>query len=370
MVGLAPAVTRSRDFHESENSESRQSVFRQYNRFGIQCPASSTRMAIKNASLIRRLAASWFGDLVAAVDEKDVIHVWSLESFSKLCEVQTFPKAPGVSVSLNRESSVVYAGSWYAGGAMAYSLSESRELWKRRDLRRFSGISAGGYDSDLYCWFDGKASLRLDPATGKTVEKLRGVREFYCSSLNPVLLSGRRELHFGPKPTITRFKVPRTTFAVLDVAFAPDCVAVTESGGPVRCFSLVTGTERWRHTPAPGVHFIELSYCASLDLFVGVEWPYKTGGNHRLVSLARISGATTLIAGLAPSLDFEFCRSGTLLISSEGDIVDVVSGRKIRRLEFPREEYEKPQFPSWKERMRAGTPEQRELARLLGPSDP
>src|SRR5678816_4368279 len=123
-------------------------------------------MAMKNASVIRHLAASWSGDLVAAVDEKDVIHVWSLESFSKLCEVQTFPKAPGVSVSLSRESSVVYAGSWYAGGAMAYSLSESRELWKRRDLRRFSGILAGGYDSDLYCWFDGKASLRLDPATG------------------------------------------------------------------------------------------------------------------------------------------------------------------------------------------------------------
>jgi outer membrane protein assembly factor BamB len=324
-------------------------------------------MAMVTQSLIRELASSWSGTSVAGVDHHDVVHVWSLDSFSKLCDIPTFPKEPYVHISLNRDSSIVYAGSWGAGGIMAYSVSESRELWRRKELRPFWGISVAGFDSGLYCRLDHSASLRLDPATGQTIEKMRGVGEVFSSSDQSVCLFERRQLHVGPRPGITRFKVPRTTFAVLDTAFSTDCVAVTESGGPVRCFDLDKGTECWRHTPAPGFHFIHLAFCESLGLFVGVEWAYRAGGELRLVSLARNSGASTIIADLPGARDFKFCRSGSLLLSSEGDLVDVTSGKELRRLGFPTEEYEEPEFPSWEERMQTGTPEQRELARLLGP---
>jgi hypothetical protein len=321
-------------------------------------------MPTRNASLIQHFATS--GETIAAVDANDTIHVWSLASYTKLCEVTPFSKAPGIRLALSRDGGTLYAGSWYAGGAIGYSLSEFRELWRRKDLVRFSSITADGWEGGLYCCFDGRASIRLDPATGQTVEKLRGLREIYAGPQEDCYLVGRKHLDIVSKPTITRFTIPRLTFAVLAVAFAPDCVAVSESGGPIRCLSLKTGAENWRHTPESGVHLTDLAFCQSLDLFVGIEWAYKSDGIQRLVSLTRSSGDRAIIGDVAEASDLIFCASGNLLVSSEGDVVEVNSGRVLRRLDFPREDYEEPDFPSREERLRTGTPEQRELARLLG----
>lgn len=317
-----------------------------------------------NASLIRQLATS--GEIVAAVDANDTIHVWSIASYTKLCEVTPFPKAPGIRVALSRDGGTLYAGSWYAGGVIGYSLSEFRELWRRKDLVRFSSITADGWDGGLYCCFDGRASIRLDPPNGQTAEKLRGVKEIYASSHGDCYLVGGKHLDIVSKPTITRFAIPRLTFAVLAVAFAPDCVALSESGGPIRCLSLETGAENWRHMPEPGVHLTDLAFCESLNLFVGIEWAYKSGGLHRLVSLTKSAGARAIIGDVPEASDQIFVASGNLLVNSEGHVIEVNSGKVLRRLNFPREEYEEPEFPSREERLRAGTPKQQELARLLG----
>lgn len=324
-------------------------------------------MPIRNVSMIRHLVAS--GVTVAAVDAIDTVHVWCVDSCKKLCEVPTFPKAPGIRVAFGRGCSTLYAGSWYAGGAMCYSLSESRQLWRRKELVRFSDITADGWDCGLYCCFDGRASVRLDPATGQTVERLAGLKEVYSSPIGDWYLVGRRTLDIVSDPTATRYRIPRTTFAILGVAFAPDRVAVSESGGPVRCFSLKTGKEKWRHVPVSGVHLIDVTFCEALDVFIGVEWAYKSGGASRLVSLTRTSGSHGYIGDLPEASDGTFCSSGNLLVNSEGDVVEVASAKVLHRLDFPREEYEDPEFPTWEERMRTGTPEQRELARLLGPPE-
>ena len=327
-------------------------------------------MAIQNISLIKRLAASWSGGVVAAVDAKDSIHIWNVESFTKIGEVFTFPKAPDVRLALSQDGALLFAGSWYAGGAMAYGVFQGREMWRRKDLRRFHGLCAVGPSAHLYCWCDGKATLRLDPASGQTVERLPGAGEVYSSPLQNLILLAGRKLQFGSESALDRFQAARTTFAVLDVAFGPECLAVSESNGPVRCFSIKTGAELWRHTPPAGNHLIHLSYCAPLDLFVGVDWAYQAGGEYHLIHLSRASGAISRISDLVSARDIAFCRSGLTLINSEGDVIDAASGRAIRRLDFPREHFDEPEFPSREERMRSGTKEQRELARLLGPPDP
>lgn len=321
-------------------------------------------MPIINASLIKHLTAS--GATLAAVDANDTIHVWSLKTFTKLCELTPFSKTPGIRVALSRDGSTLYAGSWYAGGAIGYSLSENRELWRRKDLVRFSSIAADGWDGGLYCCFEGRASIRLDPATGQTLEAFRGLKEIYASPQGHRYLVGRKHFDIVSKASIKRFAIPRLTFAVLAVAFASDCVALSESGGPIRCLNLETGAENWRHTPEPGVHFTNLAFCESLDLFVGIEWAYKSGGVHRLVGLTRIAGSCAIIGDFAEASDQTFAASGNLLVNSEGDVIEVKSGKILRRLAFPREEYEEPDFPSREERLRTGTPEQQELARLLG----
>jgi hypothetical protein len=333
-------------------------------------PAALTPMAIENISLIHHLTASCSGSVVAAVDVKDSIHLWNVEAFTKIREVDTFVRAPDVRVALSADGALLFAGSWYAGGAMAYAVFEGREVWRRKDLRRFHGLSAEGPRAHLYCYLDRKATLRLDPASGETVERLRWAGEVYCSPLQDLILLVGRNLRFGPESAPDKLRAPRTTFAVLDVAFGIESLAVSESTGPVRCFSLKTGAEIWRHTPSAGNHLINLSYCAPLDVFVGVNWAYKTGGEHNLVHLSRTTGAISQISDLPPARRMAFCRSGLTLVNSEGDVIDAASGRVIRRLDFPREEFDEPEFPSWEERMRSGTKEQQEFARLLGPPDP
>lgn len=332
--------------------------------------SGKTRKSFTEISLIKSLAASWSSNLIAAVDVKDTIHIWNVESFTKLGEVPSFPKAPDVRVALSGGAEFLYAGSWYAGGVMAYAISEGCELWRRADLRRFQGLCAEGPSSHLYCWFDSKATLRLDPTSGKTIGRLPGAGEVYLNPFGGLILLAGGDLCFGPQSSTEKFRVPRTTFAVLDVAFGPDCVAVSESAGPVRCFSAETGAELWRHTPCAGRHLIHLSFHASLDVFAGIEWAYQAGGDCRLIHLSRASGAISCIADITPARDISFCRNGSILINSAGDVIDVSSGTTIHRLDFPREEFDEAEFPSWEERLRAGTPAQRELARLLGPPNP
>jgi hypothetical protein len=54
--------------------------------------------------------------------------------------------------------------------------------------------------------------------------------------------------------------VPRLTFAVLDAAFSPNALCITEACGVVRCIDLGLGLERWRYVPPQSDHLTFLRF--------------------------------------------------------------------------------------------------------------
>ena len=59
-----------------------------------------------------------------------------------------------------------------------------------------------------------------------------------------------------------------------------------------------------------------------------------------MVSLNKSSGAHTSVAEVANPQDQTFCASGSLLLNSEGDVIEVATVRTLRRLNFLYEQYE------------------------------
>ena len=263
-----------------------------------------------------------------------------------------------------------FVGSYYAGGALGYSISERREIWRRKDLRRFVSLTSHPYEPFIFCSFERQTSLQLDSRTGSTLKQLRGVKEVYASPFEPLLIFGCRDLRIGKSLEEAKIQISRTTFAILDIAFSKKFVVLSESGGDVRALDLSSGKEIWRHEPTKGVHVLHLSFCPEGKVFVGVDWAYlKKGGDCRLLHFDADTGRCKVVAQIEPAVDFAFCLKGKRLVSSAGAVLDSASGKMIRDLEFPCEKYEEPQFPSWDERIKSGTSAQRELARLLGPPE-
>lgn len=327
-------------------------------------------MPMTSVSSIKSVSGSFAVPIVVAVVANDDVQLWDIENSLRLDQVATFSKTPGVMASLSSDGKMFFAGSYYAGGGMGYSISERREVWRRKDLRRFSSLTSHPFEPSIFCSFDRKPSLQLDSHTGATLNRLHGVKEVYASPFEPLLIFGSRDLRIGKSLERANIRIPRTTFAVLDIAFARNLVAVSESGGLVRCFDLSSGKEVWRYEPTQGVHVLHVSFCPKVNVFVGVDWAYtKKKGDCRLLHFDADTGRCKVLTRLESALDFAFCLEGLRLVNSEGAVIDTSTGKLVRKLAFAREEYEEPRFPSWDERIRSGTPAQRELARLLGPPE-
>ena len=71
--------------------------------------------------------------------------------------------------------------------------------------------------------------------------------------------------------------MPKLSFAVLDAAFSPDALCLTEAAGVVRCVDLELGIERWRYVPPKSHHLIFLSYNHADHSFYGTQWMYESG---------------------------------------------------------------------------------------------
>jgi hypothetical protein len=124
----------------------------------------------------------------------------------------------------------------------------------------------------------------LDSVDGKTLDAIRDLADVFDSEYSGNLLLERRKRDYVLRKE-KDFQVPRLTFAILDAAFGPQSVAISESGGPVRCIDAATGKEMWRHTPARHVHFLSLWYREIDRDFYGVQRDFQKGSFRFLVRL-------------------------------------------------------------------------------------
>jgi hypothetical protein len=182
---------------------------------------------------------------------------------------------------------------------------------------------------------------RLDADTGETTKELYEVRRVRDSPYSKqVWMDLGRDgfLVEGPNQFRYQFRFPRLTSAGLSVAlavFGSDALCVSEGAGPVRCFDCGTGSERWRCELPEYTGVIQLSYRQGDGCFCGVHM-HPIAGPHFLVRFSPEGGRLVRICRL-PCRTEAFCLVGDAVVTSNGEVIQVADGKKIKTLRFSKE---------------------------------
>lgn len=172
--------------------------------------------------------------------------------------------------------------------------------------------------------------------TGITLKVIDDVQNYFegdygCDFVVPRGKSSPYILRRGAE----EFQIPRMTSATLDVDFAPDCVCFSEAGGLVRCVDYWNGCTRWVFRPEPGSHALQIHYNSTDDSFYAVVWDYDMGRFRRLLRIELVSGEQETVCALKSSNE-KFLSKRAELITSDGTVIELSTGRRINRLDFPR----------------------------------
>lgn len=262
------------------------------------------------------------------------VSVWDLEPPRHVATFSTILDFGGTRLGLSADGGTVVCAAYHREGVAAYAAGTGELLWQKRDVKRPQRVSLSSSRRLAYVATDDNPCLALSLDDGEVVRRLPGVRWVVESPFAPLRFID----HNRPAVTNEEFEplvaIPRSTFAFLDVAFGPDTLVVTESGGPVTCFDLTSGRKLWAFVPDNGVHCLAATYCEDIGAFAGVLWPFANGGPKELVAFGD-RGSPSTITGLGDSADECFCQRGSCLLTSSGSLVSLASGLATALLPLP-----------------------------------
>ena len=280
---------------------------------------------------VRHIASStrsWIA--VAAFTE--LVEVWDVVAARRISAFRTSLDFGGRRLCLAPDGSRCFAGAYHRFGVAAYRSADGTRQWSRPDVKRVQYVSTSSDGRRVYVGVASGPLVILDATDGSTVERMRGVRRVFESSSTVARLLDR-STPVVEGASLKTFSVPRTTFAILDVAFGPSSVCISEAGGPTRCVELTNGREIWRHDPPPGEHLLSVAYAASAGAFVGVCCEYEKTATTFLVRFGP-RGQVDRLAALGRTPEAEFCLSGEALALSDGRLFESSSGELLRIIPF------------------------------------
>jgi len=294
-------------------------------------------------SAIRQLAAAREVALLSAAFDEAIVQIWDLARQTQIGEFRTQFAFGGCNLAFEPKGTYVVAGNSAKNGTIAaYEVLSGKEAWKRNGIRYPTHLRFGPSGHQISCTIDNRVVELLDTKTGSTNRVLKGVRRYFEGQSGQTLAvpssSSAYLLRTGATAPVAEFQIERLTFAVLDAAFGPDCLYLTESTGPLRCIDCATGSERWRFNPPAGSHVLRLHYNADDQMTYGVLWHYEKGAFRYLVRFDPRTGEMEHISALS-SWEEEFIASDHRLVTSSGEIVDLRSGDIVGSLSFPKREY-------------------------------
>ena len=285
--------------------------------------------------VIRQLAPSWSGPKAALAEEACTVHVCDIVAGTQLTTFNTVLDFGGRRLAITSDGKTVVAGAYYIEGIAGYSTADGTEIWRRKDLKKVQYIRFSLDDDKIYCGFEGKSFAVLRAATGRTITTWRGVKDVWESPFEPIRLVERRSLDLETNDGHKIASIPRATFGVLSLAFAPSLLCVSESTGPIRCLDTQQGQELWRFA-LPEQHFLKVGYNEHAASFVGDCWPYQRGGPDRLYRFEPRSGAATELGELGSPTCMNptsaFCLRGSTVLLSDGRVLDSATGDLVRKL--------------------------------------
>ncbi len=277
--------------------------------------------------LVRHIAAS-AGPRVAIGAFEQHVEVWDMSMPSHVATFSTVLDFGGRRLCLDHEGGRCFAGAYHRYGVVGYDAIRGIPLWVRSDIKRVQYISYSALDG-VFIGREGGSGLFIDADSGKTVEMLRGVRRVFEAPTGSIRLLDRRRPIVQCQGSRT-FELARTTFAILDVAFGPATICVSEATGPTRCLALESGREVWRYDPKDA-QVVALAYCASATIFVGIS--RGRNAEYTLLHLGP-NDRTRTVAVLGQRAAVEFCLSGEAVLMDDGRLIESSTGGLLRNIPF------------------------------------
>lgn len=291
------------------------------------------------ASAIRQLAVSAGATRVAAAVFEKTVQIWDLATRELVREFETVFCFGGNRLALDAGGQKCVAAGWNKGkrgGVACYGADSGQLIWHRQDLRHTQRVRFSPTRNAFWCVPDSGRTRLLDCDDGSDVASIVGLRDLFDGGYSKHLLLEKRKRNYTLKNGKPR-EIPRLTFALLDAAFGPQSIAITESGGPVRCMDSMTGIERWRFTPEEGSHFLNLWFRNADGNFYGVHRQYQQGRFRRLVRLDAATGEPRILCDLDSSEE-AYCEKLDRVITSSGALIGLKEGKLLHRLGFPQKE--------------------------------
>lgn len=291
---------------------------------------------IERRPVIRHIATSYDGRLIAVAEFERFVQIWDFESQRRVADFETTLDFGGSRIAISRDGQHCAIGAYYVHGIALYETKDGQEVWRRKDLKKVQTIRISIDGERLLCGFEGKSFEPLNLITGRSKPPLRGVKDVCESAYDELMVVDKkgRDFRLVDKEYKKVATVPRTTFAALDFAFAPQKLCVAESGGSIRCCDTQTGKQLWQHNPGKGVHALKLTYNEATQMFAAIIWPYEKGGEHRLVSLTPGQGKAVREVVINGAHEFAFCSRGSTLVTSDGKIRSTGTGDVVGVLNF------------------------------------
>jgi outer membrane protein assembly factor BamB len=263
---------------------------------------------------------SWFdSNYCALISWGGWVRLFNITEQRFVIDLFTHKDSGGVSVAMSSDDRHCFLGTYYSWGLACFDVSTGQMVWKRDDLKRFYGLAFSKAQQCLFGYFDGKSALRIDPKTGETIETFKTVKNISASPFDDAVLFGD-----GHRFTLRKsdgekiWSVPRESFAVLNIAWSPETVAISEVGSErrdgtkagIRCFSL-HGKLLWRYEGRKH-HVSPIMYKPSSHQYVGVDFTAGVS-DAILVHWDEQTGQIHHEQAMSFNMPVEICRQGQMM---------------------------------------------------------
>jgi len=291
-------------------------------------------------SAIRHLVAARSASTLLAGFADRTVQVWDLRACARNAEFETVLSFGGSRLALSPDGKRCVAASWNGGkrgGVACYDCVSGCAVWHRPEIRRTQRVLYSADGQSVWCVVDDGPLQRLDGGSGETREVGRGVRDIRESEDGGERLLATQKRGFRYFFLIGQRSLfhiaPLVTGRVLDAAFTPEALCLSEGCGPTRCFDRKDGTELWR-TDWEHEWVRQLWYDPrDAQLYAATS--------QRLLQCAPLAGEWKTMCEVAASC-FASCPGLGQLVTSDGDLIDVASGVVKNQLDFPQREIEAP----------------------------
>ena len=147
------------------------------------------------------------------------VEVWNYQSGQRVSAFDTVLDFGGQRLAISKDGDRVLAAAWARHGLACYDAHTGDLIWHRRDLKKVQIITLSKDGASAFCGIERRPCLAIDISSGVEHQSFRGARSRVESSDSELAVVDRATPEVVDSNGHRRFRIERTTFAVLAWAF-------------------------------------------------------------------------------------------------------------------------------------------------------